>query len=873
MMEIKGYTNGRDIVLSSNSSMVLKQGDIYEAVVKEKVNDKEAIVQLRGMEVRVRVDQNIPSEGQITFEIKGQHDGVIEGKLVTKPKIEQLSQTNQLPKLETAELRQAVTILSAKQIPLTNETIEVLRMFFNEETGTSEQKLETIQAAASKRITINLPELKAIHEALHGKSIGAALHEIAKQLDPNFTFTTKQERTPDTLPELRAQLQTESNIDRMIDKLQQYATKTKDQTLTLTVREAIALKEKGQEQFARDHIIQAVISLEHASKQVKAENANESLNPKEQVQSIFRQVENALSVRSVQEVVRAVARELPVEMGKKVIRTLEQALRLEMLGLAQVARRQLIQSLLSVKENLAGSVHISEITTETVPKLQPSQSSRTETLMKVVQSVTSVDAAESMTEQSERSKLSTINEWEEVSVVRDLIQRATKVIQREADITKALDFVKTEVVPKIQNDGQKHLIMQAVDEAEKLFEKGREMAARQTVLNELVKIEAALPKEQPTIDGEWTMNMQLDAKDIIVQTITKRMAEAALEFKQTKRDMMRNLNAIDHIIQQYRQSAYPQAKQLLESTIKMLDQTILKSDVMLFADMMTEKRLLQASTQLSEAKKLLDKGNYEQARKIVQEVKNMLAQLQFKPSDVKVKHFVSQESIKLHNPAQAFWNEWNKTIQPKSSARHVLETIRRLGLTYESDVANALVFKEGKQEEMEQTAKGWLMKLAQTEGNPVAKQAEQAAMNITGQQLLNKWDGTSAMQTLFFTIPMLLHKEIKDVKIYVNARNDGKRIDWENCSLYFLLETRKLGDVGILLSANERNLSITFRNDHQDFSEKVSPFLETVKQNMEEIGYHIQSIQFTTLNEAKEEKQATKAKRATFTEEGYDFII
>lgn len=799
-MEIKGYSSSQGMVFPTGNPAVLKQGDIYEAAIKEKINEHEAIMQVRGMEVHVRVDQRIPNEGKIMLEIHHVQDGMVEGRIVAKPP------SAPLPKPETPELRQAVAVLAAKNIPLTEETLEALRTFFQKGTGTIEQKFETIQAAANKRIAIRLPELTAIHEALHGKPIGAVLEDIAKRLNLPVSQTVNQGRAP---------------------------------------------------------MMQEVVSLERMSEHQERNEVQERSNLGNLLSYIRRQVESAPNVRQVQEAVRAAAQELPAKLGEKVLQALDQALRLETLGLAQSARLRLMQALSSLEKDLEQFIH----------RFKPSlQTGGTDTGMNSAAAAVSIDALEAFSDQG-TTEQSMMNGKEEIALLRDLIQRVLKAIQREPDLMKALDMVETEIVPHLKDDDQKQHLMQVLSKAKQLSEKGHEIKARQRAFAELESIEAALPKDAPAMDIDGMMSIQLNSKDIMVQTVTKRMAEAALEFQRAKRDMLRNLNTADYLIEQYRQSARPQAKQLLESTIKMLDQTILKSDMMLFADMMTEKRLLQASSQLSEAKKLLDKGDYEQARKIVQEVKEMLAKLQWKPSDVKVKHFVSQENLKLHDPVQAFFSEWNKTIQPEPSARHVLEMLRRLGLTYESDVANSLVFKNGQQGEAKQTVKEWLLKLTQTEGNPVAKQAEQAAMSVTGQQLLNKWDGASAMQTLFFTIPILFHQEVKDVKIHVNARNDGKRMDWENCSLYFLLETRKLGDIGILLSANERNLSITFRNDHQDFSEKVSPFLETVKQNMEEIGYHIQSIQFTTWNEAKEEKQTMKAKRATFTEEGYDFII
>ena len=69
--------------------------------------------------------------------------------------------------------------------------------------------------------------------------------------------------------------------------------------------------------------------------------------------------------------------------------------------------------------------------------------------------------------------------------------------------------------------------------------------------------------------------------------------------------------------------------------------------MMLFTDMKTEKQLLQASTQLAEAKKLLSKGNHAEASKIVQEVKNMMDKIIFKPSEQKIIHYVKGENEAL----------------------------------------------------------------------------------------------------------------------------------------------------------------------------------------------------------------------------------
>jgi len=224
----------------------------------------------------------------------------------------------------------------------------------------------------------------------------------------------------------------------------------------------------------------------------------------------------------------------------------------------------------------------------------------------------------------------------------------------------------------------------------------------------------------------------------------------------------------------------------------------------------------------------------------------------------------------------------NQVMQPPAdgpSARHVFDTIRRLGLTHEYEAAEWLVFKGNQEESASQNMKGVLLRLAQSGNESVARQAEQALTNLTGQQLLNKWDGTAGWQSFFFTLPLLWQNEVQNVNVYVNGRQHGEQIDWENCQLYFLLETRKLGDLGILLHANERNLSITLRNDREDFAEKAKPFIDRAKEKLEEIGYRVTAVNVTKLaNEVQRKDEQSSPASSTrtyrrFAERGYDVTI
>ena len=152
-----------------------------------------------------------------------------------------------------------------------------------------------------------------------------------------------------------------------------------------------------------------------------------------------------------------------------------------------------------------------------------------------------------------------------------------------------------------------------------------------------------------------------------------------------------------------------------------------------------------------------------------------------------------------------------------------------------------------------ENVKAALLKMMQNEDlkPQQMQQVEQAVHNITGQQLLNKQD-SSGMQNLFFQLPYLMDKQVENIKIYVNSRKDGEKVDWENCSIYFVLETKKLGDIGVHLSSSEKNVSLTFRSNKDKLDEKIAGLTEITQERFKEIGYNLNTMSVKPLREQKE---------------------
>ncbi|MBB6445142.1 hypothetical protein [Bacillus benzoevorans] len=407
------------------------------------------------------------------------------------------------------------------------------------------------------------------------------------------------------------------------------------------------------------------------------------------------------------------------------------------------------------------------------------------------------------------------------------------------------------------------------------------------------------------------------AKKIIVTEITKRLAGLAADFKKEQRSISLNLEQLAKSTNSKQNRAT--AKQTLENTIHKLNQVILKSDMMLYADMETEKHLLTASSRLAEAGGLIEKGNLAETKAIVQEIKGLIDKIQFKPANVKIMHF-TEDLLKQSLPRQNTLKQTIKTqieqaVKPPAikqpSARQIFENIKALGLTHELDAAaNLLQPKQEQlsrlnaslkqdpertvlpldpqtkhnamqQSEQELNLKAALIKFLQSESSYTSSghDAEQTIAHLTGQQLLNKSEATG-MQQLYLQLPLLLNNKMENIKVYVSSEKQGETLDWENCSLYFVLETKKMGEIGIMVHVQNRQLSLTFKNDQELFQAKMEPLTGAALERLQEIGYHTGAIQYgaftnSTMPTGEQPTSAASETRKApaAVKKGFDFSI
>lgn len=747
LMLIQNESKLQSLIINESSSQ-LKEGGTYHATVKEKLPNNEALVQIKGQEMKVKVDGALPNTGKVLLQVTDMKQEIPVVK-ATANQVNANQPQNVKPQQAVLSdgVRQAVQLLQDNHIPITKETINNIKTYMEKGPGTPEQKLETIAQMAGKKLEFTPSQINAAHESLHGKPFGHILQDIAEELNHDYKNQTRQQDS------------TQGKVAEVLAKL---------------------------EQLVKDPAKSAII---------------------QQLAKALQQGE------SPQNVARELLSKLAVEL----------------------------------KNNPQLAKIVSNVLQATVEVRVPTSSLAT------------TDMSES------------------------IIQQAAKQIKTVPNLTNVIQFLKDSTGQDEWTGAQKELLQAAIGKAEQFQSAGRELAARQELATALTQLETQQPQQAQKQEAETTYRFNseilaavpVESRDLIVTTISKKLSQAALDFKAVQRDIRNALQTTESLMKQ----APLQARPPLETAIKQLDNAILKSDFMLYTDMGTEKKLLQSSSQLHEARKLLAKGEFAKASEIVHQVKTTVEKLMFQPSDVRMKHYVSNELLQLEQPSLGrqlthVVEEPLQALRQEPTARHALEYMRSLGLSYDSDIAHRLVAGESAKADADTTLKNLLLKLAQTEGNnQTSQKAEQALQNVTGQQLMSKSDSTG-LQTMLFSLPIVLQDQVENVKVFLKSNNSGQKIDWENCSLYFLLETKKMGDVGIMLTAVDRTLSLTLKNDQHGFKERMLPLAEKAKGRLEEIGYKMGALQFTTLTEAiKPEKKAEPVKQPAMSERGYDFSV
>lgn len=439
-----------------------------------------------------------------------------------------------------------------------------------------------------------------------------------------------------------------------------------------------------------------------------------------------------------------------------------------------------------------------------------------------------------------------------IEAVKDMTGSA---LTSAADIIAAMD--QLENLGK-EDDAQRDLANEAVKEIDLLETTAVDSNEREEdtvvdAINDQISewvTEALSSVEAVSATLMEAFNESPSIKLYVVESVTIKMQAVAKDFKIAQNQM---LQTMDKALNEDKPLSAEQVKEVLNDVINKLDDVLMKSDVPLYTSMTMEKTLLKMSSDLQEARQLISKGDVKGAKNIIKTVHSKLEAAIFKPSEKQIQGFALKQS-------EAFVKDKDylqmQTFRQESvSSRNVLELFRNLGLNHEYEVSEKMSQLKSFDKEMklDTNLKEVLYKLEQDEKqeNKTVETIEKSLNNLNGQQLLNKQGQKNNQQTLFFNIPMVEGQDVKNMKLYVNSRDANNRLDWENCSLYFVVDLKEYGPTGIKVDIKDRGVSITVKNDQEALKDVIGPLIENLGIVLEEVGLKEKEVNFVPLDNHK----------------------
>ncbi|MEH7883418.1 hypothetical protein V7654_03730 [Bacillus sp. JJ1609] len=812
-MQVTNHSVSRQL---NESQTRINPGEVTPVLVKDRLGANEAVVMIKGQEYRAEFEESVPAADRLVAEVIRTPE---KGKVL---------------------LRQAGVSSAAK--PIEDQSIDVRLLKVGIDPSKKVDLKNAVQILDAKSIPLTKDNFVALN-----RFINEAQGTIQEKIEAVKVIA--QKNLPVSLNHLNA------------IHIALHGPALKDTLLELT----------GGKEIEFDSPVKNSVSMKELQINKVKPNKNDG-NPLEKtIELVLQQLKKgAISIKDIESITVAIAKNTNPEL-QKLNQEIVKALQIQVAGAERISQAEMLNNNNSTEEL---KVKLEQLRADGIKLQQISQARLSKSLETLALLLKEIPA-------------DTGNDQDLVK-----LQSLVKEVQKEPSISKVLQVV-SEALEELgdQNNIDLTLLKSAYEKAQRLSDQGRELAARKVLaeaINQLEKDNPILQKGADSITlteaDQYAINeslqaLSLQSKSILVTEITKKLSQMAIDFKKVKQEITKSLDHVSLLLD--KGGSKVNAKQTLDAAINKLDNAILKSNFMLYTDMLTEKKMLTASSRLTEARNLLAKGDYSQASQIVTEVKAVLDQTIFKPSTTRVQHFVSEQSLlkSVATMEDQFAFGIKQAVRPMPeqdySARQVFESLKRLGLTHENDAANSLVFgSKAEQEEVGSNVKSMLIKMTQ-EGEAQAVKAEQALSSLTGQQLLNKQD-SSGMQNLFMQMPFLLNQKTENIKVFINSQKSGEKIDWENCSLYFVLETKKLGEVGIMVTAQNRNVSITFNSNKDNLEHVLSPMSEISKVRLQEIGYNLEALKTKKASASVQtfsDENQSQSMTPAFTEKGYDFSI
>lgn len=237
---------------------------------------------------------------------------------------------------------------------------------------------------------------------------------------------------------------------------------------------------------------------------------------------------------------------------------------------------------------------------------------------------------------------------------------------------------------------------------------------------------------------------------------------------------------------------------------------------------------------------------------------NVLKQMEIISSNVKHEtifqflrkdHLLVQQLLNQKIPKVVEWKNGTEV------AHFIRDIIKEIGFQYEYDK-----FVKLNVQEEQTTLKELLLQLVKSEqASSLSKTAEQVLYRITGQQLFN--ESSSTMIQYQLQIPIAMFDQPIDATIsWTGKKDETGKIDPNFCRILFVLQLESLGDLAIDLNIQNRIISMRIFNEHPLIEKGIQQFFPMLKERLQSIEYHLQSVVIKPFQEQKNLKMVTKGK-------------
>lgn len=347
---------------------------------------------------------------------------------------------------------------------------------------------------------------------------------------------------------------------------------------------------------------------------------------------------------------------------------------------------------------------------------------------------------------------------------------------------------------------------------------------------------------------------QSNIKIILEEKITENIIKIKNDFKNFKKDINNDFNKLNNIETKF------DKVNTLKNIIEKLDKFIMKSDVMNYLDLKTEKNIIKLSSNLNDALIHLENNEFSNAKEIVTNVIKELNNINFNPSIKKITATNITYNIDENYSFDNIMNQTNENISNftnnQKSVSSIIAFMKSLGINNEAEVfqnifENSNISNLNSKSDKENiNLKSILLNLSKIDSNNNSKiQATNAISMINGNQIKQSNNNSKDIQNISFNIPIKFNNTTTNVKVYLKAPQKNLKLDIKNFNMYFVLNTNKYNEIGIKINCINSEININIKNNKLYDKDIKNTFKDYFKNSLNDIGYKLNNFDITKFDE------------------------